>query len=257
MDKRCIDINCDMGESSPLRPDYSPDQDLALMEFVSSINLACGFHAGDPRTMHLLTDAALEKGIAIGAHPSFPDREHFGRKKMAWNPEWLYDQIMYQLGALDAFLTIRGARLQHVKPHGALYNMAAADLIMAQVIAKAVADYDDRLMLVGLSGSEMIQAAKERGLPFANEVFADRTYQTDGTLTSREKPNSLLTTTADSIQQVMEICHKQQVRTTDNTLIPLQADTICIHSDGSSALQMASGIYQALQKAGIIIRPCH
>src|SRR5574343_1233823 len=257
MDKRRIDINCDMGESSPLRPDYTQDQDMALMEFVSSINLACGFHAGDPRTMHLLTEVALEKGVAIGAHPSFPDREHFGRKKMAWSPEWLYDQIIYQLRALDAFLSIRGTRLQHVKTHGALYNMAATDKTMAQVLVKAVADYDDRLILVGLSGSDMIQAAKERGLRYANEVFADRTYQTNGTLTSRELPDALLNTTEESINQVMDICLNQQVRTTDNKLIPLQADTVCIHSDGSSALQMASGIYQALQMAGITIRPCH
>ncbi len=253
MGKRSIDINCDMGESSPLRPGYSPDQDIALMDHVSSINLACGFHAGDAETMHLLAEAALVRGIAIGAHPSFPDRENFGRKKMNWQPAWLYDQIIYQLGALEAFLKIRGARLLHVKPHGALYNMAAADFTIAKIVAKAVADYDSRLIVMGLSGSQLISAAKEQGLLFAQEAFADRTYQSDGFLTSREKSDALLPTAEASVNQVLTLCKEQRVWTTDKTSIPLEVDTICIHSDGSTARTIASQISAALRNEGISI----
>lgn len=254
MDKRYIDINCDMGESSLLRPNYEMEKDIALMEYISSINLACGFHAGDPTTMHTLTEAALERGIAIGAHPSFPDKENFGRKAMPWKPEWLYDQVIYQLGALEGFLKIRGAKLNHVKPHGALYNLAAKDLVLADIIAKAISDFDSSLIFYGLSGSCMAEASKKIGITFSNEVFADRTYRADGSLTDRSNSNAMIETAEKSLEQVLNFCQNQEVKTIDGTTLSIKADTICIHSDGANAKELAAVIYHGLRKTGTYIR---
>lgn len=242
-----IDINCDMGESTSLHA-YHIDQDLALLPWLSSINLACGFHAGDAYTMHQLTDAALSAGIAIGAHPSFHDRENFGRSNQQLSPVQVYDIIIYQLGALNAFLRVNGTRLHHVKPHGALYNMAAKDGLMADAICRAIRDFDDRLIVYGLSGSALITSAESMDLQGASEVFADRSYQDDGTLTPRSHHGALIEDEAAAIAQVLQMIQRGVVTSVTSRTIPVKADTVCIHSDGKHALAFARQIFETLQQ---------
>ncbi len=247
-----IDINCDMGESTHLWP-YYIENDLAFFRFISSINIATGFHAGDAHTMHELVEAALLAGIAVGAHPGFDDRENFGRTNTTLSPVKLYDLIIYQLGALDAFLQINGTRLHHVKPHGALYNMAAADAAMAHTVCKAVKEYDAGLILYGLSSSELIRAANEINLASCSEVFADRSYQQDGTLTPRSSANALIEDENQSLQQVLQMVQSGTVTSTNGNNIPVKADSVCIHSDGAHALAFAKNMHAALISQGISI----
>jgi UPF0271 protein len=242
-----------MGESTHLWP-YDLNNDLALLPWISSINIACGLHAGDPHTMHELVTASLEAGIAIGAHPSFNDRDNFGRSNTAFSPEKIYDLIIYQVGALQAFLKVNGASLHHVKPHGALYNMAAADPVMAKAIAQAVSDLDPTLVLYGLSGSQLITAATAAGLRTASEVFADRTYQPNGSLTPRSQPGALIEDDTVSLAQVMQMVQQSSVTAVDGTTIPITANTICVHSDGTHALPFAQHIHHALKQQGIEIK---
>ena len=249
-----IDLNCDMGESTALWH-YRIEKDIALLRYLSSVNLACGFHAGDAHTMHALVEAALTAGLAIGAHPGFPDKENFGRSNMILPPEKIYDIIVYQLGALDAFLKIHSARLRHVKPHGALYNMAAGNRVMADAVCRAVKDYDDRLLLYGLSGSELISAAQAIGLQSRSEVFADRTYTPDGHLTPRSSPGAMITSEEASLQQVLQMIQRGTVSATDGKQVPIVAETICIHGDGEQALPFAQRIYDTLKQQGIETRP--
>lgn len=250
---QAIDINCDMGERTSCWP-YHIDNDIALLPYLSSINIACGFHAGDATTMHALVDAALTAGIAIGAHPGFADKENFGRSELNLSSVQIYDLIVYQLGALDAFLKINGTKLRHVKPHGALYNMAAKDIVLASAVCKAVKEFDGDLILYGLSGSKLIQAAGEFGLKNYCEVFADRTYQDDGSLTPRSANNTLITNEADCLQQVLQIATGKTVKSVNGKTIPVQADTICIHSDGAHALAFAKRIFETLNKKNIAVQ---
>ncbi|MEO5593759.1 MAG: 5-oxoprolinase subunit PxpA [Chitinophagaceae bacterium] len=248
-----IDINCDMGESTSLWP-YHIENDIALFPYLSSINIACGSHAGDACTMHELVDAALIKGVAVGAHPGFDDKENFGRTCMNLSALKIYDSIIYQLGALDAFLKINGTKLHHIKPHGALYNMAAKDPAIANTICRAVKEYDAGLILYGLSGSELINAANTVDLKNCSEVFADRTYQDDGSLTPRSAGNALIKDEEQSLQQVLRMAMDGTVVSTSGRTIPVKADTVCIHSDGGQALAFAKRIHQALNKKNIEIR---
>lgn len=245
-----IDINCDMGESTSLHA-YHIDQDLALLPWLSSVNLACGFHAGDAYTMHELTDAALSAGIAVGAHPSFYDRNNFGRNEQQLSPVQVYDIMIYQLGALNAFLRVNGTRLHHVKPHGALYNMAAKDAWLADAICRAIKDFDERLIVYGLSGSALISSAENMGLTAASEVFADRSYQDDGTLTPRNHDGALIEDDATAIAQVLQMVQQGLVRSVNRMNVPVKADTICVHSDGKHALGFARKIFETLQQHGI------
>jgi UPF0271 protein len=245
-----IDINCDMGESTHLWR-YDLEKDKLLLSYVSSINLACGYHAGDAHTMYALAEAAVETGVAIGAHPGFPDRDNFGRTEMVWSPSAIYELVIYQIGALDAFLRVLHTRLHHIKPHGALYNMAAKDETMAEVICKAVYDYDPRLVLYGLSGSKLIQAATATGLKTRSEVFADRTYQDDGHLTPRTHPQALLNSTEQSLQQVLQMVQTQSVTSLNGHRVPLVAETVCVHSDSLHALSFVKEIRRMLDANGI------
>jgi len=249
-----IDLNCDMGESTTLW-NYRIEKDIALLRYLSSVNLACGFHAGDAHTMHALVEAALTAGLAIGALPGFPDKENFGRSNMTLPPEKIYDIIICQLGALDAFVKICGARLHHVKPHGALYNMAAKDRVMADAICRAVKDYDERLWLYGLSGSELVKAAQAIDLRSRSEVFADRTYAPDGSLTPRSDPHAMIASEEASLQQVIQMVQTGTVTATNGKHVPLIAETICIHGDGEHALPFAQRIYDTLKQQGIETRP--
>lgn len=245
-----IDINCDMGESTHLWP-YDMEKDRLLLSCVSSINLACGYHAGDAHTMYALAEAAVQSGVAVGAHPGFPDRTNFGRTEMLVSPSAVYEMVIYQIGALDAFLKVLHSRLHHVKPHGALYNMAARDKTLAEVICKAVYDYDPRLVLYGLSGSQLIKAAMATGLTTCSEVFADRTYQDDGLLTPRTHPQALLSSTEQSLHQVLQMVQTQSVTSLNGKQVALVAETICVHGDGEHALAFVRGIRRMLEGNGI------
>jgi len=249
-----VDLNCDMGESTHLW-EYDIEKDKALLRYLGSVNLACGFHAGDAHTMHTLVEAALAAGVAIGAHPGFDDRENFGRSNRALSPDKIYDIVLYQLGALDAFVKTAGTRLHHVKPHGALYNMAANDRTMADAICRAVKAYDPGLLLYGLSGSELINAAQSTGLQHRSEVFADRSYAPDGRLTPRTAPGAMITSEETSLQQVLQMIQQKTVTATDGRLVPIVAETICLHGDGEHALPFAQRIYDTLKQHGIETRP--
>jgi UPF0271 protein len=248
-----IDINCDMGESTHLWP-YDIEKDRLLLSYVSSINLACGYHAGDARTMHELAAAAVTAGVAIGAHPGFADRDNFGRTNMSLPPEAIYDLVIYQIGALDAFLKIMHTRLHHVKPHGALYNMAAKPEGMAEAICKAIRDYDPQLILYGLSGGKLIEAANALGLTAYCEVFADRTYQDDGHLTPRTHASALIENTPQSLQQVLQMVTRRTVTSVSGKEVPLVAETVCVHGDGERALEFVKEIREMLHANGVEVR---
>lgn len=247
-----IDVNCDMGESFGV---YRLGRDEDLLPYVSSVNIACAFHAGDPATMRRTVKAALAHGVAVGAHPGLPDLQGFGRRKMEVSPEEAYDLVVYQVGALYGFVRAEGAEMHHVKPHGALYNMAAKDAALAQAIAEAVYRVDPQLILYGLSGSELIRAGEKIGLRTASEVFADRTYQSDGTLTPRRWPHALIQDEEQAVEQVVRMVLEGKVRTQQGEDLSLRADTVCIHGDGGKALEFARRLREMLQRKGISILP--
>lgn len=250
--KRSLDLNCDMGESyGP----WSVGNDAALLDYVTSANIACGFHAGDPATMHKTVQLAIEKGVAIGAHPSLPDLQGFGRRAMSITPDEAYDLIVYQVGALAGFAHALGGRLSHVKPHGALYNMAVMDRPLAQAIAEGVKDTDPGLVLFGLAFSELVRAGEEAGLTVANEVFADRTYQANGSLTPRSQPNALIKDVNESIEHVRRMVEDGKVKSLQGTEVAVRADTLCIHGDEPTALEFVQKIRKALTDSGIRLAP--
>jgi UPF0271 protein len=243
-----IDLNCDMGEGYGAWP---LGQDEALLDLVTSANIACGFHAGDPATMARTVRWAVAKGVALGAHPSLPDLQGFGRRAMAVSPAEVRDLVLYQLGALDAFARAAGGRLRHLKAHGALYNMAARDRALADAIAGAVRDFDPALVLVGLSGSEQIKAGQALGLACASEVFADRGYEPDGSLTPRGRPDAMIEDEDLAVARVLRMVREGRVASRTGADVPLQADTVCIHGDQPKALAFARRLREALAAAGV------
>lgn len=245
-----IDLNCDMGEAFG---NYQMSNDDLLMDYITSANIACGFHAGDPQVMQHTVRMAIQKGVAIGAHPGLQDLQGFGRREMKLTPNEAYQITIYQIGALSGFVKAAGGRLSHVKPHGALYNMAAKDGLLAQAIVEAIHDFDTRLILYALAGSEMITAAKKTGLRSAAEVFADRSYQDDGSLTPRTQPGAIITDEQRSIAQVMMMVQQQKVVSIHQKMVPLSAETLCLHGDGEHALPFAKTISTQLKAAGITI----
>ncbi|WP_429841140.1 LamB/YcsF family protein [Brevibacillus sp. FIR094] len=247
---KTVDLNCDMGESFGA---YQLGNDQEILPYITSANVACGFHAGDPATMRKTVRMAVEAGVAIGAHPGFADLVGFGRRNMEISPEEAYDLVVYQIGALQAFVRAEGGAMHHVKPHGALYNMAATRPALAESIALAIYKVNPELMLYGLAGSELTHAGEKIGLATAHEVFADRTYQQDGTLTPRSQPNAMITDQQQSLQQVIRMVNEGLVLTQQGADIPIQADSICIHGDGAHALEFAKSIREALAGAGITI----
>ncbi|MEK3889249.1 5-oxoprolinase subunit PxpA [Bacillus sp. FSL K6-3431] len=246
-----IDLNCDMGESFG---QYELGQDEKILGYISSANIACGFHAGDPATMNKTVQLALKNKVSIGAHPGLPDLQGFGRRKMAITPREAYELILYQTGALNAFVTASGGKLHHLKPHGALYNMAVTDHFLADAIAEAIYHLNPEIIVYGLAGSELIQSGKKLGLRTANEVFVDRTYQRDGTLTSRSQSDALITNVDHAISQAIKMVKEQRVTSTDGTDIAVQADTICIHGDGADALHFARKIHETFTTEKITIQ---
>ena len=243
-----IDLNCDMGESFGA---WRMGNDAALMDYVSSVNIACGFHAGDARVIRKTVEIAIKKGVSIGAHPSFPDLQGFGRREMKLSTEEIFDIVLYQISAVKGICESLGTKLRHVKPHGALYNQAAKDKSMAKAIAEAVKSVDKNLTLYGLSGSDLISEAEKFGLVTASEVFADRTYTDDGSLTPRSDFGALIQDTEQSVAQVLQMINDQTVTATTGEKIPLKADTVCIHGDGKNALEFAKTIREKLLKNGI------
>lgn len=243
---RSIDINCDMGEGM--------DNDAALMPYISSANIACGYHAGNADTMQETVNLACKHGVAIGAHVSFSDQENFGRTEMDLPPENIYDLVQQQLLLLQQVVKAAAATMRHIKPHGALYNMSARDEQLADVIAKAVYDFDPSLVLFGLSGSHSITAGNNMGLRTASEVFADRSYEENGSLRSRSLPGALLQDDAAVIRHVLQMVNNNTVTAITGKEIPISAQTICIHGDGKHAVAFAKTIYDNLKIHSIEIK---
>jgi len=247
-----IDLNCDMGESFGA---YRIGNDEAILSFITSANIACGFHAGDPITMRKTVQLALKHDVKIGAHPGLPDLQGFGRRNMSITPEEAYDLVVYQVGALQGFVQSEGGVMQHVKPHGAFYNMAAVNPDLARAIAEAVYRINPELYLVGLAGSHLIAEAEKIGLRAKSEVFADRTYQQDGTLTPRSQEGALITNDEQAVQQVIRMIKEGKVLTRQGSDFAIKAETVCIHGDGAHALSFAREIRETLEKTGVDVKP--
>ncbi|MBP2637323.1 MAG: protein ybgL [Firmicutes bacterium] len=246
-----VDLNCDLGESFGA---YKLGMDEDILPFVTSANIACGFHAGDPAVMRKTVALALKNNAAIGAHPGLQDLVGFGRRQLDISAQEAYDMVVYQLGALQAFVKAEGTSLQHVKPHGALYNMAAKSQPLAAAIAEAVYKVDPGLILFGLSGSELVAAGEKIGLKVAHEVFADRTYQLDGSLTPRKQPDALITNDEEAVAQVVRMVKEGRVASRQGTDVAVKADTVCIHGDGAHALAFAQKIRESLLDSGIAVK---
>ena len=246
-----VDLNCDMGESFGA---WRLGADAAVMASITSANIACGFHAGDPGVMRETVRLAADAGVAVGAHPGFPDLPGFGRREMQMAPREIEDLIVNQIAALAGFARAAGVELKHVKPHGALYNMAARDRRLSDAIARAVASFDASLVLFGLAGSVMLDAGRDAGLQVAAEGFADRTYEPDGSLTPRSRPGAVVHDSAEVARRAMRMVRDGAVITSAGSVLPLQIDTICVHGDTPGADVSARALRQALVDSGIDVR---
>nr|WP_286181158.1 5-oxoprolinase subunit PxpA [Bacillus sp. ISL-37] len=243
-----VDLNCDLGESYGL---FRIGNDKEVLKHITSANIACGYHAGDHNVMMETVKMAKTYGVKIGAHPGFPDLHGFGRREMKMSAEEIYNLTIYQIGALAAIAKSCGTKVEHVKPHGALYNMAGKDKATADAVAGAVADADPTLVLFGLAGSWLVKAGEKKGLQVAHEVFADRTYQPDGSLTPRSETNAIIHDPDLAIKRVIRMVREGRVETVDGTEIEIKADTICIHGDEPQALDFAVRLNEALKAEGI------
>ncbi|MDO4267487.1 MAG: 5-oxoprolinase subunit PxpA [Eubacteriales bacterium] len=243
-----IDLNCDLGESFGA---YTIGLDEQVIPFITSANVACGYHAGDPLVMKKTVELCKENQVCVGAHPGYPDLMGFGRRNMAVKPEEAKAYVMYQTGALKAFCDGAGVRLHHVKPHGALYNMAGKDYALARAVAEAVQTVDPELVLLALSGSQMLQAARDIGLPCASEVFADRAYLRDGSLVPRTQPGAMIEDEDEAVRRVVRMALEGRVTALDGTDIDIKADSVCVHGDGPKALAFVEKIRAALIAADV------
>ena len=245
-----VDINCDMGESFGA---YEIGADREILPHITSANIACGFHGGDARVMRETVAEAKAQGVAVGAHPGLPDLAGFGRRAMQMTPQEVYDLIVYQVGALLGFARATGVEIQHVKPHGALYNMAAAQPALADAIARAVYDIDKGLVLYGLANSHLVAAAERVRIAAASEAFADRNYLHDGALVPRQRPDALVTDTDEAVRRAVRMVSEGVVADVDGEDIAIRADTICIHGDGKNAAELARKLRAGLQTAGVSV----
>jgi 5-oxoprolinase (ATP-hydrolysing) subunit A len=246
-----IDLNCDMGESYGV---WKMGADEAIMPFISSANIACGFHAGDPATIRKTVQLAVAHGVAIGAHPSLPDLMGFGRRVMKISPQDMYDLVLYQAGALQAFARAAGTRLHHVKCHGALYNMSADDVELSQAMAQAVKDLGDDVMLYGLSNSPMLEVARQAGLRVAGEVFADRAYTDAGRLSARELPGAMIVDETQAVAQALQMIEAGFVTSLNGKMVPVAPQTLCLHGDQAAAMPFAKALRAAFAERGIVVR---
>ncbi len=249
---KTLDLNCDMGEGFGV---YAMGDDQALLDHVNSANIACGFHAGDPGTMARTVRAAQARGVAIGAHPGLPDLLGFGRRAMAVSAAEAYDMVVYQIGALQAVAAAAGTRVRHVKTHGALDNMAVVDEKLSEAIGRAVRDVDASLLLYALSGSITAAVARDLGLRVVSVVYADRSYQDDGTLTPRRQPGAMITDLQQSVAQVRDMLERGFVRARSGREIPIEAHALSLHGDQPGALAFATGLTQALRASGVTLAP--
>ncbi|HEX8908778.1 MAG TPA: 5-oxoprolinase subunit PxpA [Anaeromyxobacteraceae bacterium] len=247
-----IDLNSDMGEGYGA---WTLGDDERLAPLVSSINVACGFHASDPRTMRRTVQLARRHGVAVGAHPSYPDRVGFGRRALAATPDEVRDDVTYQVGALWAFCRAEGVALRHVKPHGALYNAAAKDEALATAICEAVRSIDPALVVVALAGSRMLAVARRLGLRAAGEAFVDRAYTPEGALLSRREPGAVLHDPATVAARAVRMARERRVTAVDGSEVAVEAETLCLHGDTPGAADLASSVRAALDREGIAVRP--
>mgnify|MGYP003457833667 FL=1 len=240
-----IDLNCDLGESFG---NYKIESDEKIIPLISSANVACGYHAGDPLVMKKTVELVKKNKISIGAHPGFPDLMGFGRREMKVSYDEVKSYVLYQLGALDAFNRAQGLKMQHVKPHGALYNISKA-------ICEAISEFNPNLILLGLSGSETLDMAKKVGLRYASEVFADRAYEEDGSLVSRDKEGSMIYDENEAISRVIRMIKEKKIKTITGKDIDIKVDSICVHGDGKKALLFVEKIRKSLEDEKICIKP--
>jgi 5-oxoprolinase (ATP-hydrolysing) subunit A len=247
----CVDLNGDIGESFGR---YSLGDDAAILDVVTSANIACGMHAGDPTVMARTVTLAAWKGIAVGAHPGYPDLQGFGRREMDFPPDVLEAYTLYQIGALAGFAQAAGTRLHHVKPHGALYNQVAQDSDMATAVAKAIATFDNHLIIITAPGSMLSLAARGMGLKVAHEGFADRAYREDGKLVSRNEPGAVIHNVAKVTERAIRMITRNEVETISGKVIPLQVDTLCVHGDTPNAARIAASLRLALEAAGVTLK---
>jgi len=245
-----IDLNCDMGESYGA---WKMGADAEVMPFISSANIASGFHAGDPATIRKTVKLAVDHGVAIGAHPSLPDLMGFGRRVMRISPQDMYDLVIYQAGAVEAFARAAGAKLHHVKCHGALYNMAANDEALSEAMVRAVKDLGSGVVLYALSRSRNFEIAKKSNVPVAGEVFADRGYSDDGTLAPRDKPGGMIEDAAKATKQALAMIEEGYVTSLAGKRVPVAADTLCIHGDQPGAVAFAQALRKAFTEKGITV----
>ncbi len=246
-----IDLNCDLGESFG---NYKIGLDEEVIKYVTSANIACGFHASDPLVMEKTVRLAKNAGVGVGAHPGFPDLVGFGRRNMNVSIAELKAMVTYQLGALDAFCRANKIILQHVKPHGAMYNMAGKDEKMALAIAEAIGNYNSSLILLGLSGSQMLKAAQTVGIPFKKEVFADRAYEEDGSLVARTKPGAMIEDENEAIQRIIDMVRYGKVKSITGKEISVEPDSVCVHGDNPRTLDFVIKIRKRLEEDGIITK---
>ena len=246
-----IDINSDMGESFGA---YTIGHDAGLLTAITSANVAAGFHAGDPSVLRETIRAAVAHRVAVGAHPGFPDLVGFGRRELNVTPREAEDLVLYQVAAVAGVAAAEGTRLQHVKPHGALFNMAVHDATLSAAIARAVAAFDQSLILFGLPGSEILKAGRAAGLRVAAEVFADRAYEPDGTLASRRKPGAVIHNSDVVVARAVRMVTDRTVVATDGSVVPLEADTICVHGDTPGSDVLAARIRAGFERAGVIVQ---
>ncbi len=245
-----IDFNCDMGESFGM---YKMGFDEEVIKHITSANIACGFHAGDPMWMRHTVKLAEQHDVAIGAHPSFPDLNGFGRRNMLVSPDEAKNDVTYQVGALQAFTSNK--KLQHVKPHGAMYNMAVNDESLAQAICEAMLDLDSDMILVALAGSRWVDIAEDMGLKVAREIFADRALNPDGTLVSRSQPGSVIHNTSEVVERSLRMVTEGKATAISGEVIEVQADSLCLHGDTPGAVEMAASLKSELESAGVEILP--
>jgi len=246
-----IDLNCDLGESFGA---YKIGLDEEVLPYVTSANIACGFHGGDPVVMEQTVALCKKYGVRAGAHPGFPDLAGFGRRNMSLTPNEVKPSVMYQIGALNAFCRVAGIRLCHVKPHGALYNMAANDYELAKAICQAIKEVDGSLVLLALSNSEMLRAAKDTGVSVASEVFADRAYERDGSLVPRSRKGAVIEDEELALKRVIRMAKEGVVEAIDGSTISIDADSVCVHGDGGKALEFVKRLREGFLEAGIEVK---
>lgn len=244
---KTIDVNCDMGEGY--------DTDALIMPYISSVNIACGYHAGDEATIQHTIALALKHNVAVGAHPSYPDKKNFGRKEMEMNTNEVFSMVAAQIQLVKSMAEKMGTKIHHVKPHGALYNAAAIKPELASAIVRAIKSIDENLILYGLPDSELEKAALKDGVRFAAEVFSDRTYTDEGKLTPRSETNAMIINAESAIHQVLQMVKEGTVLSTNKKIIQIKADTICIHGDGIHAFEFAEKISVSLNNNNILIQP--